>query len=66
MKYKDENLLYCTIKIRRIRQVSGKKNDKSYKHKMWCVEVKDFLGRGVVFCEPTAKRLLKRLGEIIK
>ncbi len=65
-KYKDENILYYTIKIRRIREVSGKRNNKSYKTKMWCVETKDFLGGGVMFCEPTAKKLLKRLEEMIK
>ena len=60
---KDETLLYYTIKIKRIREVSGKKNNRIFKDKAWCVDCKDIVGAGFAFCEPTLKKAIKQLKE---
>jgi len=62
-QYKDEDILYYTIKIRRMREVKGDKNDREYKDKLWCVECKDFLKGEISFCEPTLKKAFKTLQE---
>ena len=64
-QYKDEDILYYTIKIRRIREVKGDKNDKEYKDKLWCVDCKDFLEGETFFCEPTLKKAFKKLKELL-
>lgn len=64
-QYKDEDILYYTIKIRRMREVKGDKNDREYKDKLWCVDCKDFLKGGVAFCEPTLKKAFKKLKELL-
>jgi len=62
-QYKDEDILYYTIKIRRIREVKGDKNDREYKDKLWCVNCNDFLKGETVFCDPTLKKAFKTLQE---
>jgi len=62
---KDEEILYLTIKIRRIREKKGTKNNCEYKNKLYCVQTKDFTGGGIGFCEPTLKKAFKRLKELL-
>lgn len=64
-KYKDEDILLYTIKIRRIREVKGDKDIKSYEDKLYCVECRDYFGAGFAFCEPTLKKAFKTLKEEI-
>lgn len=59
--YKDEKILYYTIKIRRIRSVFGDKYFKKYKDKFWCIDCKDFTGNGLMFCKPTLGELINEL-----
>lgn len=58
---KDEELVYYRIKIRRVREVKGDKNIKSFSDKLWCVDCRDFTGRGIAFCETTLKKAFKTL-----
>ena len=62
---KDEDITYYRIKIRRIRERKGTRNDMEYKDKLWCVDSKDYSGRGVGFCEPTLKKAFKKLMELL-
>ena len=62
-QYKDEELIYYRIKIARIREARGNKNDKTYQDKLWCVDCKNFSGRGIVFCAKTLKKAINKLKE---
>ena len=62
---KDEEILYLTIKVRRIRERKGTKNNCEYKDKLYCIETKNFAGAGVGFCEPTLKKAFKKLKELL-
>ena len=58
---KDENILYYTIKIRRIREVKGDRNYREYKDKLYCIDCRDYIGAGFAFCEPTLRRAINTL-----
>ena len=60
---KDETLIYYKIKITRIREREGTRNDCSYKDKLWCVDIKIFDGSRIMFCETTLKKAFKQLKE---
>lgn len=62
---KDEEIIYYKIKIRRIRERKGTRNDCEYKDKLWIVDCKDFLGGGFAFSETTLKKAFKRLKELL-
>ena len=63
---KDEDILYYRIRVRRIRERKGTRNDVEHRDKLWCVESKDYSGAGVAFCEPTLKKAFKKLKELLR
>lgn len=54
---KDQRFRLYTIKIDRIREVKKLGRIKGFKDKMFCVDIRDHIGGGKAFCEPTLKKL---------
>ena len=64
-QFKDEEIIYYKIKVRRVREVKGNKHDRIFTDKLWCIDCRDFAGHGFAFCEPTEKKAFKRLLEML-
>ena len=65
-KYKDEEFLEYTIKIRRVREVWGDRHCKEYKDKFYLVEIISGSGHGISFAVPIKRSIGTALRKVFK
>ncbi|MHA1225166.1 MAG: hypothetical protein ACTSR2_00455 [Candidatus Hodarchaeales archaeon] len=65
-RYKDEEFLEYTIKIRRVRKVWGNRYCKEYKDKFYLVEIKQPSGHGISFAVPIKRNIGAALRKVFR
>ena len=65
-RYKDQEFLEYTIKIKRVREVWGDRNCKEYKDKFYLVDIKQPVGYGIGFAVPIKRNLGTALKKVFR